>query len=106
MSLEKTNVVDAIGVEKATGDVILTIADPLDWTDERGHLLRLQDKINRYLGFIESGEMVEAYPLAKDKNAVIEVAVRCPLPEIAVRFLERAREVAEGYGVGFRFGIR
>ena len=37
MSIEQTDVVDFIGTDKATGLVILTISDHLDWSDEHEH---------------------------------------------------------------------
>jgi len=41
MSVEQTEVVDAIGVEKATGDLILTISDHVEWDPGKEHLLIL-----------------------------------------------------------------
>lgn len=62
MALDKTHVVDAAGVEKDTGCVVLTIADDWSWDDQKKHLLALQEKLNAYFNFIESGEMLESYP--------------------------------------------
>ena len=56
-----------------TGDVILTISDHLDWSDSSSHQLLLQVKMNRYLAFIESGEIEQSYPSAKGRAVVIEV---------------------------------
>ena len=49
MSIEDTEVVDAIGVESLSGKLVMTIADHLDWTDERAHLRALEGKLNAYL---------------------------------------------------------
>ena len=47
MSIEQSDVIDVISTN---GDrVILAISDHLDWDDEAGHVLALQDKINAYL---------------------------------------------------------
>jgi hypothetical protein len=35
------------------------------------HLLILQDKLNSYLRFIETGEIFESYPAAKNSSLVI-----------------------------------
>ncbi|MGO8134287.1 DUF6572 domain-containing protein, partial [Rhizobium ruizarguesonis] len=57
MALDETNVIDAIGVDKATGELVLTITDHLEWKgSDSEHLLLLQEKLNTYLGFVESGE--------------------------------------------------
>ncbi len=65
MSIEQTDLVDIISIDRMTGEVILTISDHLDWSDCGAHLLLLQSKLNRYLAFVESGEILQSYPKAK-----------------------------------------
>lgn len=64
MTIEQANTVDLISVDRTT-KVVKTISDHLDWTDQATHLLLLQDKINCYLAFIESGELRVSYAKAK-----------------------------------------
>jgi hypothetical protein len=45
MSVEDKTVIDIITTDKQ-GMLVLTISDHLEWDDENGHLLLLQDKIN------------------------------------------------------------
>ena len=59
MSIRKTDVVDWLGIEKGTGVVILTVSDDEDWTNEDEHIELLQQKLNTYLAFTESGEVFE-----------------------------------------------
>lgn len=47
--------------------LVLMIADHLDWENELQHLSLLQDKINAYVSFIESGKIYSVYP---DANLV------------------------------------
>jgi hypothetical protein len=54
MTIEDARIVDFIGVDPVTGHVVLTITDHLPW-DSDEHVLLLQDKLNRYLAFVESG---------------------------------------------------
>jgi hypothetical protein len=105
VSIEKPNVVDAVGIEKTTGSVMLTIADYLPWdrTSETQHLQMLHEKINAYLRFIESGELVQAYPAAEGKRPVISLVGRCDPSARALRFLSDARHTVEAAGIGFRF---
>jgi hypothetical protein len=56
MTLDTPDTVDAMGIEIGSGLAVLTIADELDWRDERAHLLALQTKLNAYFAFIESGQ--------------------------------------------------
>ena len=87
MALDNTKVVDAIGIEKDTGKVILTIADAWDWEDVHGHLLALQAKLNVYFGFVEDGELLETYPLASGRQVAIDVVTKFPMHPKGAEFL-------------------
>ena len=100
MTVENTSIVDAVGTDKETGEVRLSIFDHLPWNTE--HLRLPQDKINLYLGFIESGEIYASYPNAKDRPLVIDVFTKFRPTEDAARFLEQAEAVTANYGVSLR----
>jgi hypothetical protein len=103
MSIEQEDVVDAVGIEKKTSTVTLAISDHLDWSDEHGHLLMLQSKINTYLRFLESGEIYDHFPKAKGKRCIIEIVGECDPTESARGFLKEAETIVEGAGFGLRF---
>ena len=89
MSVEQIDRVDLIGVELDSGDVVLTISDHLDWKEsDESHLLLLQEKINTYLSFVESGEILESYPSAEDRNVIISVVGKYPLSALAQEFFK------------------
>ena len=90
MSVEQTEVVDAIGVEKATGDVALVISDHLEWDPGKEHLLILQEKINTYLRFVESGEIFEAYPEARGRRVVLSLVAKHQPNGEALAFLKES----------------
>ena len=102
MSVEDRNVVDLIGVEKSTGKVILTIADHLDWQYEQNHLSALQEKINRYIEFVESGEVLVAFPTAKGRPLVIEIVAKHGFPESADAFFSMIREMLKPLDIGLQ----
>jgi hypothetical protein len=62
MSLEQANVIDAIGVEEASGRVILVVRHEGAWEGSDAQLYLLQEKLNAYLSFALDGEMADAYP--------------------------------------------
>lgn len=102
MSLEKPNTVDALGIEKNTGIAILTIVDSWDWVDEKRHLLALQQKLNAYFNFIESGEVFKSYPDAAGRKIIIDVVGRFSIPKSGVSFFERANEACADLGIKVR----
>ena len=102
MSIEQTNVVDAIGLE-GKDMVVLTIIDAFEWDKTKKHLLLLQDKINAYLRFIESGEILVSYPESRGKKVMISLMALHSHDKEAAIFLDRTRGTLENAGYGFRF---
>ena len=105
MSVEQADTIDLIGVEAATGKVVLTISDHLDWDENNEHVLILQDKINSYLAFIESGELVSAYPDGEGRVPVIEVVMRLPPPQVGLEFLNRVGAILGPTGIELRHRV-
>jgi len=89
MTIEDPNVVDFLSL--ISDEVVLTVSDHLDWQDELAHLADLQEKVNRYLAFVESGEMVDRSPEAAGRAVRIDIAFKHPPPDHARQhFLEPA----------------
>ena len=80
MAIDNNSVIDFIGTIEEDNEVILTISDHLDWNLKTDHLLKLQSKINRYLDFVDSGEIYEEYSNSLGRNIVIEVVGKYDLP--------------------------
>lgn len=98
MSLERLNEVDAIGIDNETGYVTLAIIDDLDWEDADNHLSLLQEKINVYLSFVESGEIYESYPEAIDRKVEIKIYAQHDLPNMAIDFIKTASKIISDAG--------
>ncbi len=99
MTIAETEKVDALGEEISTGDVVLSIFDHLDWTDEQEHLLLLQEKINSYLDFIETGQIQEDFPKAEGARLKIQILAKYPLSEAAEDFLAKASFATNTSGI-------
>jgi hypothetical protein len=106
LTVEDTQRIDIIGVDGKSGDVVLTIADHLDWSDEYDHLKALQEKLNTYLAFIESGQMNESYPSAQGRKPVIDVVFKYEPSSMALDFLERASPMAAAVGAELRSRVK
>ena len=102
MSIEQTDLVDIISTESMTGNVVLTVSDHLDWSDSPAHQLLLQGKLNRYLAFVESGEILENYPNAKDRPIEFRVVFRFAPDDGGREFLAKVRPIIESAGFAFR----
>jgi hypothetical protein len=102
MPLDKSEIVDAFGIEKDTGVVVLTIADEWDWKNEGQHLLALQAKLNAYFHFIESGQILREHPDACGRNIVIDLITRFPLSRAGRELLNRAEKACADLGIQIR----
>jgi hypothetical protein len=102
MTIEQTNVVDFIGTDITTGSVHLTIADHLEWNAD--HILKLEEKLNSYLAYVESGELYLSYPQAGVTGIVFDLVLKHRPTDEALSFLEKAGSVIELAGFTFRYG--
>lgn len=99
MSVEQTDKIDFISTSPE-GEVVLTISDHLSW-DEDGHLSLLQGKINVYLEFIESEQLLEEYPAANERPVVISVYLQFDPPEEAAVFFNHVRNALAERSIEF-----
>jgi len=100
VAVDNPDVVDIVSIEPS-GNVVLTVSDHLDWLDSIAHQEILQGKINRYLAFVESGEILDRYPDAQGRKVVIRVAMQFEPDVEGLRFLDRAKSALERAGFQF-----
>jgi hypothetical protein len=106
MTISETTKVDLIFLDPDTNEVILVISDHLDWAEEvNEHLLLLQEKLNAYLRFSESGEIFREVPLAIGRKIVFQVVGQYPLTSAARAFFKEADDAirAAGFKLSFRY---
>ena len=105
MSIDDPNVIDGVGIDKECGHLRLLITDHYEWKqrendiDEKEHLLLLQEKINAYLGFLESKQYMETYPDTEFKLAIIEIRFKYDITENCEKFLQAVQNQVGGYGI-------
>ncbi|AXI04729.1 DUF6572 domain-containing protein [Aquirhabdus parva] len=104
MTVDQTEIVDAISINKLSEELVLTILDSLEWGSSK-HLLLLQEKINAYLRFIESGEVFDTYPEAKGRRILFNIVLKYQPDENARNFLEHAKVIVESADISFKYEI-
>lgn len=102
MSVIETDKIDGMGKGKENIELILLITDHLDWENEQEHLMILQNKINSYLGFIESKQYVETYPNDNFENCVIEIHFKNGMSENCFKFLDAVANQVEEFNIKIR----
>jgi hypothetical protein len=104
MSIEQIDKIDFISTT-SEGKVELTISDHLEWDFEKNHLLVLQNKINAYLDFVKSGQILEDYPSAQNKEITISVVMKYAPEEDALIFLNHCEKFMKKQGLEFKWEV-
>jgi hypothetical protein len=101
MTVECTEVIDIAGTDKVTGEIVLTISDHLPWEDEETHFRLIEKKISRYLDFVRSGQVFDAFPQARQDPIRIDLIYQYPHSNSAARFLSAAQSQLKALGIVF-----
>lgn len=102
MSIEQTQVIDMITLDKEHDRVTLIISDDLAW-GENDHLLKLQAKLNNYLTFIKSGELLRKHPAARGKHVHLDLVCKFAPDDTGREFLGLCAEVIADAGIAFHY---
>ena len=105
MSVTDMNKIDAIGKSKTNDELDLLITDHLDWENEYEHLVILQDKINIYLGYIESKQFFVTHPNESVDGYVIEIVFKNGITERCFKFLETIGNQLKQYKIRIRIEV-
>lgn len=91
MSIFEEDIIDHMGVNDGEDACLyLAIIDPAGWEDTETHLAVLQDKINAYVGFIETKQYEEHFEGYEFESFIVEVYFLEDPPAICYEFLEAA----------------
>jgi hypothetical protein len=99
MTIENESVVDGLGLDPDTDEVVMLISDHLDWTDEARHFRCIEKKIGADLRFLQSGDISRSVPTAADKRICIEVVQQFDPTPGAREFLKLAADQLAESGV-------
>lgn len=91
--LSATNKVDLIASHEKMKEITLYLVAEVGEWDKKNILFDLQEKINAYAEYIDSGEIWISYPKLKEYKPIILVKSVDSIPEDAIVFLKRAKEI-------------
>ena len=99
--VENPMLLDLIAVDPATDRVVLTMIERRAWGAEPRQFQQIEEKINRYLGYVLDGFLAEQHPEYEGKR--VEIRLQCaeqPHGE-AVRFVAAATQAVQAEGIEF-----
>lgn len=96
MALSNLNVVDATSISTEQKRVILTIVDDISWDttpeEKKKHIKMVETKINNYLSYIKSGQVLDNYP--ESVGYGVAIVIQCQYP-ITVKVKEIYGKIAD-----------
>jgi len=99
--VENPMLLDLISVDPATDKVVLTMIERRAWGASERQFQQIEEKINRYLGYVLDGFLAEQHPEHEGKR--VEIRLQCAEPPHgeAVRFVAAATQSVQAEGIDF-----
>jgi hypothetical protein len=97
--VENPGVLDALGMDPDTGEVVLVMFEQRPWNVGDKQLFQLQEKLNSYMSFALDGEMEEQLPQTVGKKVRITLACAEEPPAQITELLVKVREQISLQGI-------
>ena len=98
-------VIDLITLDKASDTVVLVMMESRLWGVAE-QIKQIEEKLNRYMGYVLDGFLAEQYPRYLGKSVQIRLeCAEAPHGE-ALRFVEAMTDSVESYGIHFAVAVQ
>lgn len=101
MSVDEVDILDSVGFDPLSDNVNLYIFDQLEWFGNAIHISTLENKINRYIDVISSGQLYEISENFAGKSLTIVLIHEFNPDDHALIVLERLAVQLGSVGIGF-----
>jgi hypothetical protein len=107
MSILETGKIDIVATKLNSNEVRLVVSDHLDWSDVEGHFSLLQDKINTYIAFVESGQLerTKEPPIPVNPKVIIVLAVPQEPTQEALKVLGEVKGFLASINIDFALEV-
>lgn len=104
MAIDNPKTIDGMAIDRERNALVLLLTDHLAWEgseapSELEHLKLLQDKINAYISFLESGQFKESYPGEDFAMAAIQAHFKHNITDSCEKFLNAVQDQVGQLGV-------
>lgn len=99
--VENAKVVDLIGVDPASDKVVLTMIERRPWGASDQQFQQIEEKINRYMGYVLDGFLAEHYPQYEGKKVQLRLECAEAPHGDATLFVQAATSAASDHGLEF-----
>ena len=100
-SVENPNIVDLIEVDPESGQVVLVMIERRDWESGPQQFPQIEEKINRYMGYVLDGHLASHYPQYTGRS--VQIRLNCAQAPCggAVAFVAAAEHAVRAHGLEF-----
>jgi hypothetical protein len=100
-NVENASVVDLIELDPASDQVMLVMFEQREWDNGPQQFRQIEEKINRYMGYVLDGHLTSQYPQYKGQDVQIRLnCVQAPHGQ-AVVFVTAAETAVRAHGLTF-----
>lgn len=99
--VENPMLMDLITLDPDTDRVVLVMIERRDWGASPRQFSQIEEKINRYLGYVLDGFLVQQYPRYEGKPVTIRLDCAQAPHGDAIRFVEAATHAIAAQGLAF-----
>ncbi|MDZ4697260.1 MAG: DUF6572 domain-containing protein [Deltaproteobacteria bacterium] len=92
---------DLIALDPATDMVVLTMIERRAWGTDPRQIQQIEEKINRYMGYVLDGFLAEQYPQYIGKRVLVSLRCIAEPGDVYARFVVAARQALAAHGIGF-----
>lgn len=95
--------IDIVALNVEDKIVNLIMEDTADWNDARGHIDSIQEKILKYVAYVDQGKLVEDYPQVVGYQVIIKVIFQQAPNDQGLVYIKDAQKVLEDVGYHLAF---
>lgn len=99
--VENPAIIDLITLDPETDKVVLVMIERRPWGTDPRQLTQIEEKINRYMGYVLDGFLAEQYPQYEGKRVVLRLDCAEAPHGTAERFVAAAEHATGEHGIGF-----
>ena len=105
-SVENPSIVDLIEVDSATGQVVLVMIERRAWESSPQQFRQIEEKINRYMGYVLDGHLTSHYPQYKGQG--VQIRLNCAYAPFgkAADFVNAAERAIRDHGLDFVVNVK
>lgn len=103
--VKNPQIIDLISFDQKQKEVVLVMVEERDWLTDSKQLHQLEEKINRYLGYVLDGFLGQQYP--QYKGLPLRLQIECkqkPDPQ-TTHFLDKLKAYLKSEKISFRLKV-